>query len=106
MKLADLKKLHSQYPDLTVQIVSNSYSQYHIRVKVGNDYKTLRGWFGSPIHFNCIQSAQEYLQNNTAIRYVYLVQSLPQDEVDPRKANDHDMYRDEEPGIKVDLYHQ
>ena len=106
MKLRHLKKLVASDPNLIIQICSNSYSGYCIRAKQGNHYQTLEGWFGRLLKFNSVEEAKQFLQLRTPIRFVYLVQSLAQDEVDPKQENVNDLHNEEELGAKIDLYHE
>jgi len=106
MKLRELKKLFAKDVNLIVQIFSNSYSGYCIRVKQGTSYQTLEGWFGKILTFDSVEKAKQFLQLRTPLQYVYLVQSLAQDEVDPKKENENDLHNDEELGAKVSLQHE
>lgn len=105
MQLRHLVKLYEMNPTLIVEIFSNSYSGYCIRAKQGDNYQALKGWFGKIKTFHSVEEAKHFLQSHTPIHYVYLVQSLAQDEVDPKKEHDYDLHNKEEPGIKINLQH-
>ncbi len=103
MKLRELKKLFQTRSGIMAQIFSNSYSGYCIRIKDGDTYHTLDGWFGKTLKFDNVEQAADYLRHHTNLQYAYLIQSLAQDEVDPKKENDHDLHSEEEQGTKINL---
>lgn len=103
MKLRELKKLYQTNPNLILEIFSNSYSGYCIRVKDKETYHVLDGWFGKTLKFDNVEQAADYLRHHTNFNHAYLIQSLAQDEVDPKKENDHDLHNKEEQGTKINL---